>query len=88
MLYRVVRMAVRRSTMTVLAEIVCSVSQGETTQAAVKVFCKETGSPSIKRLTSCFPNRWAELLETGRHIFLIASMWPLMGQKLLVQLIS
>jgi hypothetical protein len=49
MLNSVVRVAIRRSTMTVLAEIVCSVSQEEATQAAVEAFCKETGSQLIGR---------------------------------------
>ena len=42
-------------------------------------------SPTIKRLTSCFPNRWADMMETGRHIFLITSTWALPEQLLLVQ---
>ncbi len=41
--------AVRRSTMTTLIEIVCSVSQEEAAQATVEAFCKETGSRLIGR---------------------------------------
>ena len=49
MLHSVVRVAVRRSTMTVLVEIVCSVAQEESTQAAVEAICKETGGQPIGR---------------------------------------
>ena len=49
MLHSVVRDAVRRSTMTVLVEIVCSVSQEESARAAVEAFCKATGGLIIGR---------------------------------------
>jgi len=49
MLHSVVRDAVRRSTMTVLVEIVCSVSQEESARAAVEAFCKATGGLLISR---------------------------------------
>ena len=49
MLHRAVRVAVRRSTMTVLVEIVCSIAQEESTQATVEAFCKETGGQPIGR---------------------------------------
>ena len=49
MLHSVVRDAVRRSTMTVLVEIVCSVSQKESQQAALEAFCKATGGLLIGR---------------------------------------
>src|SRR5437660_8595764 len=49
MLHSAVRVAVRRSTMTVLVEIVCSIAQEESTQAAVEAFCKETGGQLIGR---------------------------------------
>lgn len=45
----VVRDAIRGSTMTVLVEIVCSVSQEEFAQAAVEAFCKATGGLLIGR---------------------------------------
>src|SRR5260370_23040812 len=43
MLHSVVRDEVRRSTMAVLVEIVCSVSQEEFAQVAVEAFCRATG---------------------------------------------
>ena len=49
MLHSVVRDAVRRSTMAVLVEIVCSVSQEESARAAVEAFCKATGGLLIGR---------------------------------------
>jgi hypothetical protein len=45
----VVRDAIRGSTMTVLVEIVCSVSQEEFAQATVDAFCKATGGLLIGR---------------------------------------
>ncbi len=41
--------AVRRSTMTILIEFVCSVPQEEAAQATVEAFCEETGSLLIGR---------------------------------------
>jgi len=49
MLHSVVHDAVRRFTMAVLVEIVCSVSQEEFAQAAVEAFCKATGGLLIGR---------------------------------------
>jgi hypothetical protein len=49
MLHSVVRDAVRRSTMAVLVEIVCSVSQEEFAQVAVEAFCEATGGLLIGR---------------------------------------
>ncbi len=49
MLHSVVRDAVRRSTMTVLVEMVCSVSQEESARAAVEAFCKAPGGLLIGR---------------------------------------
>jgi hypothetical protein len=49
MLHSLVRDAVRRSTMTVLVEIVGTVSQEESSQAAVTAFCKHTGGLLIGR---------------------------------------
>ena len=49
MLHSVVRDEVRRSTMAVLVEIVCSVSQEEFAQVAVEAFCRATGGLLIGR---------------------------------------
>src|SRR5260370_25057751 len=49
MLHSVVRDEVRRSTMAVLVEIVCSVSQEEFAQVAVEAFCRATGGLLIRR---------------------------------------
>src|SRR6266702_795322 len=46
---------------------------------------KDANSPPINCLTFCFHSRWADLMRTGRHIFLIISMWLLPVQLLLVQ---
>ena len=46
---------------------------------------KNANSPLINCLTSCFHSRWADLMRTGCHIFLITSMWLLPVQLPLVQ---
>ena len=64
MLHSVVRDAVRRSTMTVLVEIVCSVSQEESARAALEAFCKATGGLLIGRRV---------IVETHKVLLMVGS---------------